>query len=348
MTVGIVSYLSERGLGNMCHDLRRQLGIDRQLVIPDGDWPMRLDWCNGEEFYLREWTIQRDDLVAWKQTDKIDTLVSIETGFGDNTFRWAKELGMRTVLIAMWENYSPKHPAYQNVDLFICPSWKCFQEIQSDNKIFLPYPVDTTEFKFQERTGPAKKFIHNAGSGGLGGRKGTLEAIMGFIEANVDARLVIRAQQSDFLDKIGKMLKMDPLLDDPRIMLVHSQIPERADLYKDGDVLIYVSHYDGHSLVALEGMSCGMPVITTDAEPMNEYWSGLSPLCVKVAERKPAGTVNPHCMANWVDIKDLAAKIRFCAREPMSAISHSNRLLVEKSHSWDVLRDRWKKALGLA
>jgi glycosyltransferase involved in cell wall biosynthesis len=344
MTVGIVSYLSKRGLGTMAHDLRQQLGINRQLVIPDGpDWPYSLEWANGEEFYLQQWEIAPQDLEAWQSTDKIDTLVSIETGFGDRTFKTAKELGMRTILIVMWESFNPNLPAYQNVDLYVCPSYKAFQEVPRDNKIFLPYPVDLDEFPFIQRSGPAKIFIHNAGSGGMNGRKGTRETIRGFIKADVPgATLLVRCQEvfsricPEFDGNLPSNVKID-----------YGSRDTRAELYDEGDVLIYPSHYDGHSLVGLEGMASGLPVITTDAEPMNEFWTPGYQLCVKAAEHQHAGTVNPHCLAHKVDIDDLAEKIRWCAENDMSTISEANRAIVERDHSWSVLRDRWKKVIGV-
>lgn len=344
MTVGIVSYLSQRGLGTMCHDLRQHLGINRQLVIPDAGWPYCQEWANGEEFYLSDWTIQREDLEAWQSTDGINTLVSIETSFGDQTFKWAKELGMRTVLIVMWEAFNPHLPAYQNVDLYICPSFKAYQEVPFDNRIFLPYPVDLEEFPYRERVGPAHTFIHNAGSGGMNGRKGTLGTIEAFKRANVPGTELIVRCQVPLTDICG----IDGASLPANIKVDYGSKPTRAELYSYGDVLIYPSHYDGHALVTLEGMASGMPVIVTDAPPMNEYWANAYPLAVRPAERRFAGTVNPHCLAFIPDIDDLADKIRWCATHPIGIISRANREIVEREHSWSgYLVDRWSKSLGI-
>lgn len=347
MTVGIISYLSNRGLGTMAHDLRKHLGIARQLVPPDEGWPYVQSWMNGEEFYLHKWEIEREDLVAWQQTDHIDTIICIETPFGDQTFRWAKELGMRTVLIPMWESFHPMSPAYQNVDLYLCPSFRCYQEVPFDHKMFLPWPVDTDEFQFRHRTGHARTFIHNAGSGGAGGRKGTRETILGFVEADVpETELRVRVQRSELCEELTNWLKSDVMLDDPRITIEHENVPERSELYQAGDVLILPSHYEGHSLVGIEAMASGLPLITTDADPMNELSKDRT-LLAKVDRREKAGTLNPHCMRNFVSIDDLAEKIRWCATNDMSEISTMNRQIIEKEHSWTALRSRWQQKLGL-
>jgi glycosyltransferase involved in cell wall biosynthesis len=335
MTTGIISYLSQRGLGTMCHDLREHLGITRQLVIPDIGWPMHLEWANGEEFYLHQWEVQKDDLSAWQSTDGIDTVISIETGFGDHTFRYAKELGMRTILIVMWESFNPHLPAYQSVDLYICPSFKAYQEVPFDNKVFLPYPVDTNLFKFRQRSGPARQFIHNAGSGGMNGRKGTRETVEAFLKADPgtwDATLRINSQVDQ--PWFGEIRS-------PYVTFNIGGFMNREDLYTQGDVLIYPSKYDGHALVTLEAMASGMPVLTTDAEPMNEYWPAGHKMLTGVRKQEPAGMINPHCLASHVDTYHLAEQIRWAGGTDMERYSTENRQIAEVRHSWSALRDRW-------
>lgn len=344
MSTGIIGYLSARGLGTMTHDLRQQLDIRAQIVVPDEGWPYQVDWATGKELYLEKWTAAREDIELWRDYYGINTLVSIETSYGDNTFRWAKELGMRTILIVMWEAFNPNMAAYKNVDLYICPSFKAYQEIPFDNKVFLPYPVDTDLFQYRQRTGVATEFIHNAGSGGMNGRKGTTATILAFSIAKQKRphiELTVRSQ-------VG----FDTILPDVDCIDVTGVYfeggrPNREDLYTDGDVLIYPSKYDGHALVSLEGMASGMPVITTDAAPMNEFWRPQeSELLVRVEhQEKPNGLVNPHCMSECVDIDDLAAKIVWAADNDMSEISARNRAIVEKEHSWNALKGRWAKVL---
>lgn len=350
MTTGIISYLSPRGLGTMAHDLRVQLGIEHQMVIPDAGWANVAEWATGQEFYLQKWEVDLEDLVAWKEVYGVDHIVCIETGFGDRTFEYAKSLGMRTTLIVMWEAFNPNMNAYKHVDLYVCPSFKAYQEVPFDRKIFLPYPVDTDAITFRERMGPAGLFVHNAGSGGMNGRKGTRETLQAFQMAckngmhGVD--LVVRSQVPlaqivpEFMDYM-----------EPRVFRVEGSVPFDR-LYGEGDVLVYPSRYDGHALVTLEAMAAGMPVITTDAEPMNEYWGRHDrKLLVKVDRReKPGGLVNPHCQSNIVSIDDLAGKMLWCAdpvnAESVSAISRSNRRIAEEQHSWAVLRNRWKSKLN--
>src|SRR4030042_2782776 len=174
----------------------------------------------------------------------------------------------------------------------------------------------------------------------MNGRKGTDATVRGFIKAGVDAKLLIRTQTP-----IDQYKCYDEIKSSKNIEVFEGTVPDNVDLYAEGDVLIYCSKYDGQSLVAEEGMCAGMPVITTDAEPMNEYWPSSHPLLVKVRDKVASGTINPRCLANLVDEDDLAKKIKWCYDNDMSEISANNRSIIEKEYSWNVLKPRWEKIL---
>lgn len=364
--IGIIGYAVPTGLGTMVREIRKHLGVTKQFTIANHDFdpPWNMEWAqdtflNGADqtnpFSGKfKWEVQRDDLEYWVREEEIDTVISIETPFGENTFKWCQELGVKVVLIPMWEFFNPNMPQFRNVDLYVCPSFKCFQEVPFDNKVFLPYPVDTEAIPFRHRPGPAKVFVHNAGTGGMNGRKGTYQTITAFLKADIpDTKLIVRSQRP-MADVCKSSLEMGSLGDmdewfkamlDPRIEVRIGSTPEVADLYEEGDVLIYPSLYDGHALVALEGMCAGMPVITTDAAPMNEFFDADYPLLTRVFLRRPAGLINPHCEQNYASITDLTDKIRWCATNDLSQLSRRNREIVEKEHSWTALRERWLTTL---
>lgn len=353
--IGIIGYCVPTGLGVMTRELRQQLEITSQLTIANHDFdpPWNMEWA--QDTFLNgagddpldpkgyKWEVQEADFVAWVKSEKITTLITIESTFGAKTMAWARHLGVRTILIPMWEWFDQNNPAFRGIDLYLCPSFRCFQEVPFDVAKYLPWPVDTEQFPFTLRTGPAKKFIHNAGTGGMNGRKGTEEAIAGFITADVEARLVVRSQHP-LVSIVGQRL-LGMAKEHPWIELREGTVPDPSLLYHEGDVLIYTSKYDGHSLVGLEGMCAGMPVITTDADPMNELFPADYPLLVKVGSKLPAKLPNPRCEQNIVSIEDLADKIRWCASNDMEPISRNNRKIVEEDFSWHSLRERWKAAI---
>lgn len=59
----------------------------------------------------------------------------------------------------------------------------------------------------------------------------------------------------------------------PNIKIVEKTFPERHDVYKDGDVFLFPSYWEGLCHGIYEGQACGSLVITTDHPPMNECGS---------------------------------------------------------------------------
>lgn len=338
--IGVIGYCTPTGIGIMLHELREHLGIHRQLIIPNDPSLLIVSKWAENQWLSQNWSPSREELLWWVKDEKIDTVISVESSFGEYTFKWLRETGVRVILIPMWEFFAPT-PSLREVDLYICPSYKCYQVVPFDNKVHVPWPVSPEAFPFRHREGPANVFVHNAGTGGMNGRKGTLETIKAFLKADIQGELIINSIRP--LRDIGIE---DGIATDPRISVREGPVLNNADLYSEGDVLIYCSHYDGHNLVALEGMCSGMPVITTDAEPMNELVPADDPLLVRVSHRTmAAGTLNPHCEVNHIDVDDLAQKIRYCTENDMAEISARNREIVENDYSWDLLKDRWQGAI---
>ena len=59
--------------------------------------------------------------------------------------------------------------------------------------------------------------------------------------------------------------------DDKRITFIEKNYPHPADIYEDGDIAILPIAYGGYERSILESMASGMPTLTMDADPMNQY-----------------------------------------------------------------------------
>ena len=58
---------------------------------------------------------------------------------------------------------------------------------------------------------------------------------------------------------------------DSRIAIQAGNLPDPAALYREGDAFIQPSKLEGIGFSVLEAVACGLPVITLDAPPMNEW-----------------------------------------------------------------------------
>jgi hypothetical protein len=356
MRIGLIGYLAKTGIGIMLDSMVRHLGVEAQLVIPH-DTAERLDSGVRHLVMAEDWTPSLKELKAF--SDLVDVAITVEADWGGSTFHILRSFGVKVVQIPMWEWYQPDSTQNRFVDLWICTTRQCYQGLPWPNKVYLPWPVDTKVLKFKHRRGHAKTFIHNAGNVGIGGRKGTVEAIEAFKmtrERNPDIRLLVNIQ-GDIPDEIYSILVKktrhgEEFMDD-RIEVNAENVENYADLYAVGDVLIYCSHYDGQALVSEEAMACGMPVITNTEPPMCEHWmypgfKNLNrKLLVRSLEKKPAGTTNPATDSLVIDTDRMASLIDYCARTNMGPISIENRDIVQKAMSWKVCKPYYMKYLEM-
>lgn len=111
-------------------------------------------------------------------------------------------------------------------------------------------------------------FFHSAGYGKGGWRKGTDLALKAFAKVKGDCRLVLHSQApQDHYNSLAAELA------DPRVTFIKETVP-LPGLYHLGDVYVYPSRLDGIGLSLPEALAAGLPVITTNAPPMNEFVKG--------------------------------------------------------------------------
>jgi glycosyltransferase involved in cell wall biosynthesis len=142
-----------------------------------------------------------------------------------------------------------------------------------NNCIYIPWGTDVGLFKPINTTKLVNDsyvtFFHSAGMGGLNLRKGTDALVKAFDELPGNSRLVIHSQVR--IDKYGKDVS-DIIKNNKRIEFV-CQTVTAPGLYHLGDVYVYPTRLEGIGLTICEALSCGLPVITTDSPPMNEFVS---------------------------------------------------------------------------
>jgi len=178
----------------------------------------------------------------------------------------------------------------------------------------------------------------NAGLVDADDRKGTRDTIESFRRTRLkEIRLIVRLQ------------KEVPLPDaDDRIDVRVGNVESHADLYRDGDVAIQPSKMEGIGFGILEAVCAGLPVITTDYPPMNEYV--LQPE-LRVQTRWWNRRAFPTPWVKQAHLRlprrgDLVRRIERCAEHDMAEFSRQNRAWAEEVFSRDHLRRQWSEALG--
>jgi glycosyltransferase involved in cell wall biosynthesis len=252
----------------------------------------------------------------------------------------ARTLGVKTVCVPTWEWFRGDDPMWALCDLFACPTkftLKVVEGLGWKQAQYIPWTLDLARFPARHITGPARVFIHNAGLVDGDDRKGTRDAIRAFMRVKRDdLRLIVRMQNEVPLPRI-----------DGRVDVRVGDLANPEDLYATGDVAIQPSKMEGIGFMVIEPVASGIPVITTDYPPMNEFVRQPE-MRVDVKWFKRKAHAN-----HWVKqahlrlprVSDLARKIEWCAENDMTPASVSNRRFAEAAFDRSELRRTWTACL---
>lgn len=116
--------------------------------------------------------------------------------------------------------------------------------------------VNLDRFKFQRRE-VCEQFVYCNGFGGAGNRKG-VDVIAKAAAMLPEAKVLVYSQK----DGLPEM--------PANCEIIVENVADPAQLYARGSVSLAPSRWEGLGLQLYEAQASGMPVITTDAPPMNE------------------------------------------------------------------------------
>lgn len=334
----VVAHKDDTGFGRMAADIRQVLGFGHHFVIPSErleDHPLDdVSECwlpsNAEEEHVR-------DLLG-----RVRGIVFFERhSWHPHLLRLAREMGVATVCVPMWEWFSGDADEWHFCDLFICPTR--FTELVVRrcgwrNTCVLPWVIDLNKFRDRKVTGPGRLFIHNAGLVDHDDRKGTRDTILAFRKvARRDIRLIVRLQKPVDLPEL-----------DERIEVHIGNVESVSDLYSTGDVCIQPSKMEGIGFMVVEPACSGIPVITTDYPPMNEFIAQPELRCATRWFRKKAFPSQwiPHAHLKLPSVSDLARRIEWAANHELMEISRQNRSWAEMTFDPAALRRLWSATLA--
>jgi len=254
--IGVVGYTNKTsGIGVFVWEFWQYLKADSILSISSGIKGQKV-WTDRQVTSKRppHPTVIDDYLARFAP----EVVLFIETPFSDQLYPLARKHGAKTVGIPMHETLSAER---LESDLLICTCSSAWKKTRAARKSFLFLPIGLKLFPFRERTGHT--FVVNIGYGCLADRRQSAKVVEAFKRIHDPAaRLILHSQE-----RWPAGVKVD----DPRIVYQLGTKPEPADVYAEGDILLAPIAYGGYERSILEGMACGMPVLTVDADPLHLY-----------------------------------------------------------------------------
>lgn len=334
------------GLGTLSRMFSDYLGFHRTISIARHDGDAYHQWYSNNRICTNGVT---PELARWV-CDGADVLLSFETWYnGDVATRVARQMGVKTVLVPMYECCPMGGAALEQTDLVICPHALCLQEMKATPalrraaKTLLPVPIDATRIPYRLRK-QALTFLHFAGAAGSQDRNNTAKVIEAWRGVQGDAKLIIRHHG-----------RLAPIRDE-RIRCEQSRLENYWDGYAEGDVLLHPHRWDGCSLPMHEALAAGLPVVTTrywpfcDAPESDAHrdFPGWLPASSQALAIDPTHrtelSICRRIVAHETRPEAIAAAVNRLAGADIAAASEDARRFAEQ-HSWQRMGAHWREAL---
>lgn len=250
----------ERALSRK-HDVFIYARGGEEYGIGDPQWDRpNVTW--GKPVGYASTAVDWGDFKSWVRRTRLEAVIFNEQQSWDVIRRSAKALN---ILLGTYVVYYTREtiPFFRLYDFILCNA-RCHQEVFKDHPqaMYIPWGTDLKLFApSPSARRDSVTFFHTCGVSPS--RKGTDILAKSFKRVEGPARLIVHSQ--------GPLKPSVPdLRTDERIQLIEKDVAPPG-LYAMGDVFVYPTRLEGLGLSVFEAAASGLPVIITDAPPMNEF-----------------------------------------------------------------------------
>jgi glycosyltransferase involved in cell wall biosynthesis len=264
--IGLVGWNSKFGLGHVNRDLARELDVVAWLAPVSESSPELLPVCRYAPSDISD-----RELAEW--LDRLDVVIFVEQPAFPRLTQVARQLGIPVICIPHWEWIEPGLEWVEDVDLMICPTRHTLEILRQWKRRFgfswdlelVPWPIDVRRFRFRERQ-QCRSFLF------VGGRGGCKAKLTGRDEIVRRKGLSVLLRAAEILPHCQFIVYSEEKRSSwPANVSVGRFATHNHQLYREGDVCVQPSYWEGIGLPLLECQAAGIPLVTIDAAPMNEY-----------------------------------------------------------------------------
>ncbi|NPV00498.1 MAG: glycosyltransferase family 4 protein [Brevinematales bacterium] len=344
MNIGIVTTWFERGAAYVSRQYMDSLAREHQVFIyarageayAKGDPVWDRDYVTwGRRLNIPISTVMdKKDFQRWISANRIDAVLFNEQQWWRPVL-WASEAG---ALTGAYVDYYTEEtiPLFAAYDFLLCNTRRHYSAFDwHPQAMYIPWGADLELFapRSLEPVEPGRTvFFHSAGMNPE--RKGTDLVIRAFDQVKGDSKLVIHSQRElkKFFPKLKDLIAG---LEKQGRLVCHEETVTAPGLYHLGDVYVYPSRLEGIGLTMAEALACGLPLVTVDFPPMNEFVEPPVSRTVKIARTfaRADGYYWPQCIA---DLGNLTDAMNYYAARPESIgkLKKAARKYAEKNLDW--------------
>jgi len=275
MNIGIVTTWFERGAAYVSKAYMAALSAQHNVFIyarggeksgigdPNWDLP-NVTWQEPVEYRIVTY-------IKWKQFKKWVIQNNLQIVIFNEQHSWIAVLRTREelpVIVGGYvDYYTPETvPFFQLYDFLLCNTKRHLGVFRDHpGALFISWGTDINLFQpnnHQCQSGLVT-FFHSSGLSPS--RKGTDILLRAFEHVQGDTRLIVHSQGTLEDSRCGALIEQDS-----RVTLIEKEVGAPG-LYHLGDVYVYPTRLEGIGLTIHEALSSGLPVVITDAPPMNEF-----------------------------------------------------------------------------
>ena len=316
--VGIVSTWFQRGVPYQSRFLSKALSVAhdvyifayKELTEDERDW--------GYKKLAFSKKISSAKVINWIKKDKPRVIFFPDRLEDKKVLAFCEKANIATIMVINYETICKEDFGfYERYTRLLCPvkcTYDALERMGIKNIHFIRWAVDTSVYspgRAPEGRSPVR-FIHNAGFGGVGFRKNTEAVVVAFDKAsreNKNIELILKTQKP--LKNYPKIIS-DIVERNPQISANEKDLglDDLLDLTRSCHVSLLPSKWEGIGLPFLESLSMGLPVLTVDAPPMNEWVvNDVTGYCCKVKEWEGKHREKNIVKAALVDTDDYAKQI---------------------------------------
>ncbi len=346
MNIGIITQWYPSGAGNVSKAYFNSLIKEHNVFIYSRGGPNLLNNDNWNQNFVtvapkhsQLTGINKKHFKKWIKTNQITAVIFNEQRQWEAVL-FAKKLNLLT---GAYVDYYKQDTVnlFESYDFLLCNTQRHFEVFKSHKQvIYIPWGTNIPRFiniKSINKSRIRFLILSNQGLAYLEktpwlDRTNTEVAVRAFQEVSGDCELVIMSQVE--LSKTPKYFQ-DLIKSDSRIKYIKETYNEFP--HEKGDIYVYPSRLDGIGLTLLEALSFGMPCITTDCQPMNEFViDGFTGKLIQV-ERffgRPDGYYWPESM---VSVNSLNSIMQYYVDNPGQIILHGKNAIkyISETRNWD-------------
>lgn len=283
MRIGIVTTWYERGAAYVSKQFMGVLQKTDEVYIyarggdvyAKGDplWDLpNVKWGKRMNAYYHVYGysyIDKRDFTGWIKDNKIECVIFNEQRYYQPLV-WVRDMGVKCVAYVDYYTEATL-PLFDAYDCVICNTKRhAFAMRHHRNVQYLKWGTNIDLYKPKYEQHENVTFFHSAGM--APNRKGTDILIRSFYNCRnrrngklfLHSQVNLKKHYPELCSIIDEMLVEGSLE-------IYEKTVTAPGLYFKGDVYVYPSRLDGIGLTLMEAISSGMPVITINNAPMNEF-----------------------------------------------------------------------------